>query len=113
MEKWYANLGLIFPTQVSMDDTGEVASEAPGPELLAEQRERIRMALERLTDDPVEAIWAGLEPRIQEQARKLYEERLAQQQQVQALQGWPHEWRWQLEVLLQSPVCLLQGSRPL
>jgi len=58
MEKWYANLGLIFPTQVSMDDTGEVASEAPGPELLAEQRERIRMALERLTDTERAVVFA-------------------------------------------------------
>jgi DNA-directed RNA polymerase specialized sigma24 family protein len=50
MEKWHANLALVFQSTVSLDDVDDVASDAPGPELLAEQRERISKALERLTD---------------------------------------------------------------
>jgi hypothetical protein len=50
MEKWNANLALVFSNTVSLDDVDDVASDAPGPELLAEQRERIEKAFERMTE---------------------------------------------------------------
>jgi DNA-directed RNA polymerase specialized sigma24 family protein len=58
MEKWHANLALVFPNTVSLDDVDDVASDAPGPELLAEQRERINMALERLTETERAVVFA-------------------------------------------------------
>jgi DNA-directed RNA polymerase specialized sigma24 family protein len=58
MEKWHANLALVFMNTVSLDDVEDVASDAPGPELLAEQRERIRMALERLTEEERAVVFA-------------------------------------------------------
>jgi DNA-directed RNA polymerase specialized sigma24 family protein len=48
--KWNVNLNLVLGDVVSLESVGDIASEAPGPEQMAEMRETIARAMASLTD---------------------------------------------------------------
>lgn len=58
MTKWNANLQLVLGGVVSIDSVGEIASEEPGPEQMAEMRERIAMVMSKLTRQERDVITA-------------------------------------------------------
>lgn len=62
MTKWNANLQLVLGGVVNIDSVGEIASEEPGPEQMAEMREtiaRVMAKLTRIEKDVIVAIAEG------------------------------------------------------